>query len=912
MAITDAADTSDNAAKTTAEADADEKTCASAPVGANDTERDADDTASLGAKIPWPDDETFANIDPEEALDLYLEWVHEQDLEPWDHQLDALLSIAAGDHVILGTPTGSGKSLVAMGMCFMAVCTDRRAYYTAPIKALVSEKFFALCDVFGKDNIGMITGDVVINSEAPIICCTAEILAQDALRFGEAADIGCVVMDEFHYYGDPERGWAWQIPLLALTKAQFLLMSATLGDVSDLAHSLEEHTHRSCNCILDAPRPVPLSYEFVETPLEATVELALRNGDAPLYIVHFSQAAAVKSAQALASYGVSDKPQRERIKAHIRNTNFSTAFGKTLKRLLLMGVGVHHAGMLPRYRRLVERLAQKGLIPVICGTDTLGVGINVPIHTVLITQLAKFDGKRQRRLNAREFHQIAGRAGRAGFDTEGRVIVQATEYDIERATAARKAAGDPKKLRKIKTSTPPRGFVSWNKTYFDQLIAATPEALKPRMIITNAMILAEVQQGGDAWTRTHELIDVSAQTDEQKQRLHARIDEIFATLLDAKLIGVEPLDAAEKTGEAAIDDAASTHALIGPANYTLHTELPENFLLSQPLSIFLLAAIELLDPESPSYAPDLISMVEATLENPTQILIAQEKEARSQAIETLKAQGVDFDERMELIQDITYEQPLKELLDQAFASYCEKVPWAADYKLEPKSIMREMVETASDFKTFISTHKLARAEGILLRYLSDVYRTLAHTIPPSFYDERLNDIMSWLSIVVRTTDSSLLDEWSGDASSIWADGSLAAPADRNAVVADRHGVYLLVRNALFARVRLAARRQIAKLGELDYEWGWREVIWQQALDSYYDSYDEILLDGDARSNVFLEIDDADEQTQHLWHVHQIFSDPEGNRDFGIWADVDLDKTQEEGSAVFCNYRVGFYENTCVQ
>ncbi len=221
MAITDAADTSDNAAKTTAEADADEKTCASAPVGANDTEHDADDTASLGAKIPWPDDETFANIDPEEALDLYLEWVHEQDLEPWDHQLDALLSIAAGDHVILGTPTGSGKSLVAMGMCFMAVCTDRRAYYTAPIKALVSEKFFALCDVFGKDNIGMITGDVVINSEAPIICCTAEILAQDALRFGEAADIGCVVMDEFHYYGDPERGWAWQIPLLALTKAQF-------------------------------------------------------------------------------------------------------------------------------------------------------------------------------------------------------------------------------------------------------------------------------------------------------------------------------------------------------------------------------------------------------------------------------------------------------------------------------------------------------------------------------------------------------------------------------------------------------------------------------------------------------------------------------------------------------------------
>ena len=349
---------------------------------------------SLGRLIPWPDDETYPNIPAEDALELFLGWVESRGMQLWDHQEEALLDLASGDHVILGTPTGSGKSMVAVGMFFIANCTNRRAYYTAPIKALVSEKFFNLVDLLGKDNVGMITGDVVINSEAPVICCTAEILAQDALRFGEHADIGCVAMDEFHFYSDRDRGWAWQVPLLALPHTQFLLMSATLGDVTDIATALEEHTGRAVDKVLDAPRPVPLSYEFVETPLEGTVELALRDGDAPLYIVHFSQEAALKSAQALSSYGVSSKEQREALKDAVKGVRFTTTFGKTLKRLILTGVGVHHAGMLPRYRLLVEKLAQQGLLPVICGTDTLGVGINVPIHTVLLTQLTCADSTR--------------------------------------------------------------------------------------------------------------------------------------------------------------------------------------------------------------------------------------------------------------------------------------------------------------------------------------------------------------------------------------------------------------------------------------------------------------------------------------------------------------------------------------
>ena len=845
----------------------------------------SDETVSLGQLIPWPDSDSYPNIPAEDALELFLGWVESRGLELWPHQEEALLSLAADDHVILGTPTGSGKSLVALGMLFIANCTNRRAYYTAPIKALVSEKFFNLVDLLGKDNVGMITGDASINASAPVICCTAEILANQALREGEKTDVGCVAMDEFHFYADPDRGWAWQVPLLTLPHVQFLLMSATLGDVTDIAASLEEHTDRSVDVIADAPRPVPLAYEFVDTALEGTVELALRDGDAPLYIVHFTQDGALNSAQALASYGVSTREQRDAIKDAVRGTRFSTSFGKALQRLLLAGVGVHHAGMLPRYRLLVEKLAQQGLLPVICGTDTLGVGINVPIHTVVLTALAKYDGHRMRRLNAREFHQIVGRAGRSGFDTEGRVIAEATEYDIENARALLKAGGDPKKQRKVKKSKPPEGFVGWNAQTFERLQAAVPEKLRPRLRVTNSMVLAEVEQGGDAAARMHRLIDDSAQTDEEKVALSQRADEVFATLMDAGVVTCEEHED-------------------GTADYFTTVDLPDDFALDQPLSPFLIAALELLDPESETYALDVISMAEATIEDPWQILRAQEKEARGRAIAEMKADGIEYDERMERVQEVTYPKPLEELLDAAFAEYCAKVPWASDYALSPKSVLRDMVETASDFKTYIQRYSIARSEGTLLRYLSEAYRALDRTVPLDKRDERLDDIISWLGLVVRSVDSSLVDEWA----SAGEVEDVAAPVAADEVVRDRRGTTLLVRNALFSRVRLAALGRTDQLGALDADWGYREVIWKQELERFHEEHEVILIDADARSAAYLSIDEKDEKTAHVWHVHQVFRDSDDDRDFGIWGDVDLDATQEEGSVVFSHYRVGFIDD----
>ena len=847
---------------------------------------------SLGRLAPdWASGEGARNLTADDIYERFFDWaIDVKGIEPWPHQEEAIMDILAGDHVILNTPTGSGKSLVALGMHFAALCTGRRSYYTAPIKALVSEKFFDLIEVFGRENVGMITGDSHINADAPIICCTAEILANQALREGEHADVGLVAMDEFHYFGDPERGWAWQVPLLTLPQTQFLLMSATLGNVDAIANKLSElNDTPDVDVIANAPRPVPLNYEYTLDPLERTVELAYKDGSTPIYVVHFSQDAALETAQALASTGVSSKEQRNAIAEAIKGVKFTTAFGKILQRLLRTCIGVHHAGMLPRYRRLVEQLAQQGLLSVICGTDTLGVGINVPIHCVVLTALTKYDGNKMRKLKAREFHQIAGRAGRMGFDTEGLVIAEAPEFEIENQKAIAKAGGDPKKLKKIKRKKAPEGFVNWNQNTFDKLIDAEPETLVPHLKITHSMVLNEVEQGGDARERIDRLIDDSAQTPDQKERLHQRADEIFQTLFDTEVIE------AERRSDGSLD-------------YLMTLDMPDDFALDQPLSPFLLAALELLDPESETYALDVISMVEATLEDPRQVLRAQERAAKDKAMADMKADGLDYDERMDRLAEITYPKPLEDLLDAAFTKYRHDVPWANDYWLSPKSVVRDMVETASDFTGYIARYNIARSEGTLLRYLSDAYRSLARTVPVEKRDERLKDIIAWLRVLVRSIDSSLVDEWenagntSDEASQ--AAASLAAPGSGNDVVEDRRGLTVLVRNAMFRRVQLMDLDRPEELGALDKDWGYGVHEWEDALDDYYDEHEYVNVDAEARSPKLFMLDDTHERDEHTWKVRQIIDDSDGDHDWAITGVVDLDATQNGGEVVFFDYSVG--------
>lgn len=543
--------------------------------------------------------------------------------------------------------------------------------------------------------------------------------------------------------------------------------------------------------------------------------------------------------------------------------------------------------MLPRYRRLVEQLAQQGLLPVICGTDTLGVGINVPIHSVVLTALTKFDGTKMRKLRAREFHQIAGRAGRMGFDTEGLVIAEAPEFEIENAKALAKAGNDPKKLKKVKRKKAPEGFVTWNENTFDKLIDAAPETLVPHMKITHSMVLNEVEQGGDARYRIDRLIDDSAQTPEQKERLHARADEIFQTLFDTNVIETEDRDD-------------------GGKDYFMTVDMPDDFALDQPLSPFLLAALELLDPESDTYALDVISMVEATLEDPKQVLRAQERQARDEAMIRMKEDGLDYDERMDRLQEITYPKPLEDMLQAAFDEYRHDVPWANDYWLSPKSVVRDMVETASDFTGYIARYNIARSEGTLLRYLSDAYRALARTVPQEKRDEQLDDIISWLRVVVRSIDSSLVDEWEHagtDTDASEAAANLAAPGAKQAVVEDRRGLTVLVRNAMFRRVQLMDLDKPDELGTLDKDWGYGVHEWEDTLDDYYDEHEYVNIDAKARSGELFILDESKENSEHSWKVRQIIDDSDGDHDWAITGTVDLDATQSSGEVVFFDYSV---------
>ena len=820
--------------------------------------------------------------DPDAVYLAFIEWAESTGIRLYPAQDEAVIEIVSGNNLILSTPTGTGKSLVAIGAHFAAVVAGRRSYYTAPIKALVSEKFFALVDVFGAENVGMITGDSSVNADAPIICCTAEILANLALRQGDQADVGQVVMDEFHFYADPDRGWAWQVPLLELPQAQFVLMSATLGDVSELAADLRRRTGRETATVTGVERPVPLHFFYETTPIHETIDDLLNTGQAPVYVVHFSQAAAMERAQALSSTKVATREQRDEIAALIGEFRFTTAFGKTLSRFLRAGIGVHHAGMLPKYRRLVEQLAQRGLLRVICGTDTLGVGINVPIRTVLLTALTKFDGTRMRQLNAREFHQIAGRAGRAGYDTAGTVIVQAPEHESENIAAIRKAGDDPKKKRKIIRKKAPDGFVSWGEPSFRKLIDAVPETLTSHMQITSAMMLNVIARGGDVFANMRALVYDNHEPRSRQRELALRAIGIYRTLRESVVV--------ERTPE---------------GDVRLTVDLQPNFALNQPLSPFALAAFELLDPDpaagtgTGSYALDMISIVEATLDDPRAVLTQQEFQARGEAVAAMKADGIEYDERMELLEQITYPRPLDELLGAAFETFSAAQPWIRDFEVRPKSVVRDMYERAMSFGEYVAYYKIARSEGVVLRYLSDAYRAASQTIPEELKDEDLRDLIEWLGELVRQVDSSLLDEWEtlrldptapGLAQGALKDEPIVPPAPKR-LTANVRAFRILVRNELFRRVQLAAREDVTALAELDPGFG--ADAWSDALDGYFAEHDEILTGADARSSKLLILTEGPSS----WTARQIFDDPAGDHDWGISATIDLAASDEAGQAV---------------
>jgi superfamily II RNA helicase len=881
-----------------------------------------------GTLIPFLPPPTGKSPDADTLFEAYAQWAAEGGRPLYPHQEEALLEVMTGSHVVLATPTGSGKSLVAMGAQFAALAAHRsgaggRTFYTAPLKALVSEKFFDLVAAFGSKNVGMMTGDSAVNADAPIICCTAEILANLALRRGGSPtgdpgdEIAQVVMDEFHYYGDPQRGWAWQVPLLELPDTQFVLMSATLGDTTRLREDLEERSGRPVAEVAGAERPVPLTFSYVVEPLTEVIEELVHTHRAPVYVVHFTQKDAVERAQSLLSMNVASKTQKEAIAAELGAFRFGTGFGKTLSRLVRHGIGVHHAGMLPKYRRLVERLTQKGLLQVIAGTDTLGVGINVPIRTVLMTGLVKFDGERMRHLSAREFHQIAGRAGRAGFDTIGEVLVMAPEHVIENRKSLQKAGDDPKKLKKIVRKKAPAGAVNWTDATFERLRDADPEPLTSQFRVSHAMVLNVLARAGRTMTEV-EPGPVGDPVDAMRHLLTANHDaegaraghvrQVFRIYRSLRQAGV--------VERVRVPDATRPQGWRPSVRLTV--DVPRDFALNQTLSPFALAAMDLLALDSPTHALDVVSIIEATLDDPRQILYGQQNAARGEAVAAMKAEGIEYEERMALLEDVTWPKPLADLLEPAFAVYKQTNPWVADAELSPKSVVRDMVERAMTFQELVSRYQLERTEGVVLRYLADAYRALRQVVPDEHRTEEVAEIVEWLGEVVRGTDSSLLDEWERLANPVDDDAALSLRDEEDEppvrpVTGNPRAFRRLVRNAMFRLVELAARENYAALGATSGTSAWDAAAWEDALDDLFveQGDDAIGVGAPARASALLTILEPGATTPHgekvaadTWWVRQVVDDLDGNHDWAITARVDLPASDEAGAVILAVLTVG--------
>ncbi|HEX6425331.1 MAG TPA: DUF3516 domain-containing protein [Acidimicrobiales bacterium] len=850
---------------------------------------------TLTDHLPGPG--TSAGADA--VLDGFTTWAAARGLTLYPAQEEAVLEICSGANVILATPTGSGKSLVALAAHAAAMAEGRRSFYTAPIKALVSEKFFDLCRELGSDNVGMLTGDAAVNAGAPVICCTAEILANLALRGGERADVGQVVMDEFHFYADPDRGWAWQVPLLTLPQAQFVLMSATLGDTRRFEAELTDRTGRPTALVTSVTRPVPLEYEYRSTALHETIDTLLATDRAPVYVVHFTQQAAVERAQSLMSVNVCTRAEKDAIAAAIGEFRFGPGFGRSLSRFVRHGLGVHHAGMLPKYRRLVERLAQEGHLKVICGTDTLGVGINVPIRTVLFTQLCKFDGTTSRLLSAREFHQIAGRAGRAGFDTVGYAWAQAPDHVIENEKALAKAGDDPRRRRKVVRRKPPaRGFVPWNDETFTRLAVAPPEPLTSSFVVSHAMLLNVLDRPGDGCGAMRSLM-VGNHDPRPAQRRHIRrAIAMYRSLLAAGVI--------ERLGEPDEDDRL----------VRVTVDLQIDFALNQPLSPFVLEAVSHLDPTSPDYPLDVLSIVESVLENPTVVLNAQLDRLRSETIERLKREGVEYEERMAELDKLEHPKPLRDFTYELFNAYAARHPWVVDHTIRPKSVARDLFERAMTFTDYIGHYGLARSEGLVLRYLTDAYKGLVQNVPEDAKTDELLDLTEWLGELVRQVDSSLLDEWEqlrhpqpDEAPGPRAEGRIvdpdrahetAMPAPPQGVTANVRAFRLMVRNELFLWVELLSRRAYADLAARLPDREWTAEALADVMAPYWAEHDAVGIGPDARSGALLRVVESPDG----WTVRQALDDPAGHRNWAVTARIDLRASDDVGGPVVALVSIG--------
>ena len=848
---------------------------------------------------------TNGEVSSEDLLDAFMQWAESRGTTLYPAQEEAILELLDGKNVILNTPTGSGKSMVALALHFDSIAHGRKSVYTCPIKALVNEKWMALCKEFGAENVGLSTGDATVNHDAPILCCTAEILSNMALNEGEKLDIMDVVMDEFHYYSDRERGVAWQVPLLTLPQSRFLLMSATVGATDFFERDLTKHTERETVTVRSTQRPVPLDFSYSTSEISTEVQKLVNEGKAPVYVVHFTQAAAASNAQNFMSLDLCSKEEKQAINEAIKEVRFSSPYGPDVKRWLKQGIGLHHAGLLPKYRILCEKLAQKGLLKVICGTDTLGVGVNVPIRTVLFTQLCKYSGDKTAILTARDFHQIAGRAGRKGFDDVGYVVAQAPEHVIENMKLEAKSRQTGKKFQKRKP--PEHGYVPFDESTYKRLIDAQPEPLTSSFRVDHGMLLNILSRETDGCRAMRNLLKDCHESAASKKQLQHRSFMLFRSLVEKKIIEfVKPVAP-------------------GYSHLRVNMDLQDDFAMNQPLSLYLLDTLPKLDKDSPEYALDVITLCECIVENPDAILRIQQSKAREARLNELKAQGMEYNQRMEELEKVEYPKPLRDFIYDTYNAFAEVHPWV-DVNVEPKSIVREMFENFSTFSGYVKQYNLQRMEAILLRHLNYVYKVLSQTVPDGYKNDELREMEDYLGDMIRRTDSSLLEEWEKmahpedyqkrlEAGLTEDEAEKAFGADKAAadITYDKKRFLGMVRQRIFQIMGNLAKQDFAAVldsladdleeGELlaDAEGTpWTEIRLTEIMASYTAEHHKFRMDVEGRALAHTIV----AYEGDTMHVQQMLQDEEEFNDWSIDFDISLSDSREAGIPLLKLARIG--------
>ncbi len=435
-------------------------------------------------------------------LAFYEKFLWGRGIEPYPVQEQAIRHIVAGTSVLVTVPTGTGKTLMAKAALQAAVMRGERAIYTTPLRALTEEKYRELCADFGDENVGFATGDYKVNREAPIQVEVAEILWNRVVGDKSVCPAEVVVMDEGHYFNDPERGYVWEQSIIGLDpRSQLVILSATVGRPDRFCQWASLTRRVPMELVESRERKVPLVHDFREEPLIDTVRELAHKGDVPAIVFVFGREQCFEVARLLKSCRrFTTDEEKAKVEALCDEALLPGGVANELRPLFSHGIGIHHAGILPRYKQLVEQLALERLIKFVVSTETIAAGINLPARTVVFPSLRKFIKNEPRMVTAAEYHQMAGRAGRPQFDDRGLAITLAPEEIVselkkELRDAAKRPAYDEGKVRKsvynkARSEAQRKGDIIWTPESHAELVRGEPAELRSKTKITTEQVLA--------------------------------------------------------------------------------------------------------------------------------------------------------------------------------------------------------------------------------------------------------------------------------------------------------------------------------------------------------------------------------------------------------------------------------------